>query len=291
MTTQRNKILSARRTQRKRQASHSSASRFMRKKKLIISAIIITIVVSTVAVVAVMNSRHFPMIARYIDYIFYNPKLPESEVYGIDISAYQKDIEWDKIGINYDIFTRRIQRDKSSGRKSVDFAIAKATEGATLTDKYVEINREAIRKAGIKYGAYHFFSLASTAADQAQNFLQNAGLKKGDLAPILDVENIGKLSADELRTMVLEWLDIVERHYKCKPLIYTSASFRNKYLNTKEFEPYSFWIGHYAVDEPASDCDFWQFTDRGFVDGIGEYVDIDAFRRQRKEFNKFIINY
>ena len=292
MTSKPNKILLTTKSRRKKLSKHSSAKLFTRKKKkLVICVVIIALVAALLTTTVLLSSRHYPMIARYIDYIFYNPKLPESEIYGIDVSAYQKDIQWDMVGINYNILTRRIERDKSSGHKKVEFAIVKATEGATITDKKLEMNQKAIRQAGIKYGAYHFFSLTSNASDQANNFLKHSGLRKGDIAPVLDIENIGKLSVEELQTMALEWLRIVEKHYKCKPLIYTSASFRNKYLNTKDFEPYNFWIGHYAVDEPAVSCDFWQFTDKGYVDGISEYVDIDVFRRERKDFNKFILNY
>ena len=194
------------------------------------------------------------------------------------------------MGINYDIVTRRIRKEKSSGRKRVEFAIAKATEGATITDNNLEMNRKGIRAAGLRFGAYHFLSPTSSAKQQAERFIAEAKLERGDIVPVLDVEKIGRLTTDELRALTLEWLIIVGKHYKCHPLIYTSASFRNNYLNSSEFDDYEFWIAHYTSGQPSGECAFWQFTDKGHVEGIDGKVDIDAFRGKRKELNKYIIN-
>lgn len=245
--------------------------------------IILASVVTLLAVLATVGYIYRrPIMKRvkawgWVDFMSKHPVVPMGDAYGIDVSYYQERIKWDKVHLCYDMVTRRMARpSKTTVQREFDFAIAKATEGVTITDRQYARNRDGIREAGILFGAYHFFSTTSNPERQANYFIRVSGLKPGDLRPVLDVEQLNRLTPRKLRTNVLAWLRRVEEHYGCKPIIYTSAKFREDYLSTPEFDDYIFWLAHYGVDTPRGECALWQFTDVGIVPGITEKVDINV---------------
>ena len=114
-------------------------------------------------------------------------------------------------------------------------------------------------------------------------------LKKGDLPPVLDVEVIGKASKTALQDSVSVWLDLVEAHYKVKPILYTSYRFRTRNLHREHFNNYPFWIAHYYVSELRykGDWRFWQHSDVGEVPGIDHEVDLNVFNGDLNELKSF----
>ena len=135
------------------------------------------------------------------------------------------------------------------------------------------------KKNNILRGAYHFYSPQSSAAEQAKFFCKIVQLDESDLPPVLDVEKIGDLSPAQLCKELKIWLRIVEEHYHIKPVLYASFKFRQKYLQTLEFDKNPYWIAHYYVDTLAykGPWHFWQHTDAGKIDGVKGYVDINVF--------------
>ena len=191
------------------------------------------------------------------------------EIHGIDVSHHQGHIDWDKL------------KDRGMIDKfPVRFVMIKATEGSTQTDENFQENFHQAREHGFTRGAYHFYSVHSPAETQAQHFLSQVKLENGDLPPVLDVEHKPKQQTDEeFRTSVLKWLDIVENHYKVKPIIYTYYKFKMKYLNDSIFDQYPYWIAHYYVDsvEYRGRWKFWQHTDAGKLPGIKGNVDLNIY--------------
>ena len=191
------------------------------------------------------------------------------EIHGIDISHHQGHIDWEKL--------------KSHGmidKFPVRFIMIKATEGSTQTDENFNENFQQAREYGFTRGAYHFYSVHSPAESQAQHFLSQVKLENGDLPPVLDVEHKPKQQTnDEFKTSVLQWLNIVENHYKVKPIIYTYYKFKMKYLNDSIFDQYPYWIAHYHVDsvEYRGRWKFWQHTDAGKLPGIKGPVDLNIY--------------
>ena len=191
------------------------------------------------------------------------------EIHGIDVSHHQGHIDWDKL------------KDRGMIDKfPVRFVMIKATEGSTQTDENFQENFHQAREHGFTRGAYHFYSVHSPAETQARHFLSQVKLENGDLPPVLDVEHKPKQQTDEeFRTSVLKWLDIVENHYKVKPIIYTYYKFKMKYLNDSIFDQYPYWIAHYYVDsvEYRGRWKFWQHTDAGKLPGIKGNVDLNIY--------------
>lgn len=191
------------------------------------------------------------------------------DIHGIDVSHYQGDINWDLL-----------RNQGTIDDCPIRFVMIKATEGATKVDEKFEDNFFQAREYGFTRGAYHFYSLHSPAADQARFFIKNVKLEKGDLPPVLDVEHKPKnQTREEFKQSVLEWLNIVERHYGVKPILYTYYKFKTEYLADSVFNQYPYWIAHYYVDsvEYQGPWKFWQHTDAGSLPGIKGPVDFDIY--------------
>lgn len=197
-------------------------------------------------------------------------------VHGIDVSHYQKHIDWQAIAA-----------------QQVEFAFVKATEGETMQDTLFCKNWSEIKDAGIKRGAYHFFRPTASPETQAWNFLAAVNLEDGDLIPVLDVEVLDGVSAEALRNGVRAWLQIVEEFYKIRPIIYTNQKFFNQYL-AGHFQYYPIWIARYSswrkpCLEAGHRWDFWQYGNRGRLHGIAGDVDFNVFRGNREELETFCL--
>ncbi len=201
--------------------------------------------------------------------IFGDPKYPNGyEIRGIDISRYQGEINWRKLQF------ARIDN------CPLRFVLIKSTEGASRIDPYFNKNFYNAREFGFKRGAYHFWSNTSSAKSQANFFIKNTELAKGDLPPVLDVEKLPKnKDVESFQRDLLTWLHAVEDRFHCKPIIYTYYKFKQEYLNTPVFDQYPLWIAHYYTEEMQYEGEwkFWQHTDMGRLPGINGYVDFNVY--------------
>ncbi len=203
------------------------------------------------------------------------------EIHGIDISHHQGKIDWQEL--------------KDHGMIDefpVRFVMIKATEGATKVDENFEDNFYQAREYGFTRGAYHFYSVHSSAKAQAAFFMQKVKLENGDLPPVLDVEHKPKNQTDdEFKQSILQWLEIIETHYGVKPIIYTYYKFKMQYLSDPVFDDYPYWIAHYYVDqvEYEGKWKFWQHTDVGRLPGIKGNVDFNIYNGSMYDLRKMTI--
>jgi lysozyme len=212
--------------------------------------------------------------------IYGEPEYPEGyNVRGIDISHYQTNIKWEKL------------RNASLNNDPVRFIIIKATEGKELFDDDFNDNFFQAKENDFIRGAYHFFVPGINAAEQARFYLHQVHLIPGDLPPVLDIEKTGKLTKKQLQKDVKIWLDIVEKKYGVKPILYTSYKFKKDFLDDPVFNEYPYWIAHYYINklEYKGDWVMWQHTDCGKVDGIKGFVDCNIFNGTVKELEAFTI--
>lgn len=203
--------------------------------------------------------------------------------FAIDLSHHNAgEIVWDSLRVMID--------KKGYSTKSVNaavdiypvsYVILKATEGNNLKDRKFKKNWSDAKTAGYKRGAYHFFRSSKKPAIQAENFIKTVGhLDSNDLPPILDIETIHKgCSVSKLNASIKEWLDIVEKHYGRKPIIYSSESFIKDMLDNDIRTGYPLWVAHYREAQPdRKDWTMWQFTDKAVVYGIEGNVDLNAVK-------------
>jgi lysozyme len=143
----------------------------------------------------------------------------------------------------------------------------------------------------ISKGAYHYFVAGKSGKLQARNFIQMVKLRKGDLPPVLDIEQISGTPIPDLQREVKKWLDETELYYKAKPVIYTNIDFYNNYLKGP-FDEYPLWIAHYLQPEKPRlqrKWMFWQHSESGRVNGIRTPVDFNVFSGDSTDFKNSLI--
>lgn len=242
--------------------------------KLIASAVFIGVLI--IALLQWVQSKKVP----FVHYDAFGIDMPVSySIHGIDVSRYQKKIAW------------RAVKEMNVANIQLQFAFIKATEGQDLTDKQFKANWRQAKRQGITRGAYHFFSPSQDPARQARHFISRVRLTTGDLPPVLDAEVASILPVNVYRQKIDAWLDLVEAHYKVKPIIYTNADFYKKYLGP-QYNDYPLWVAHYyekkqpRINRPWT---FWQHNDRGNVSGIDAKVDFNVFNGDLIAFQALLI--
>lgn len=204
--------------------------------------------------------------------------------YGIDISRYQTDIEWDKIKVLTDAQGRTTNSvNQAKDIRNISYVFIKATEGNSFKDKHFKRHWRNAGKSGIRRGAYHFFRSSKDAEMQARHFIGTVGeLSANDLPPVLDIETIHKgCTYKTLNDKALVWLKTVEKHYGRKPIVYSSASFINDILCKEIKENYPIWVAHYGAASPRCEkWHIWQFADNAIVYGIDGEVDLNVTTEQ-----------
>jgi lysozyme len=202
------------------------------------------------------------------------------KIHGIDVSYAQGHIDWPKV--------RAIDEDSVH----ITFAFIKATEGLLLVDPYFQRNWREAAKAGIVCGAYHYFKPSKNGAAQAKFFLQVAKTEKGDLPMVVDVEELNRVSPEQMRKQLKDYLGYIEKRTRIKPIIYSGISFYTDYLKGY-FNDYHLWVANY--DQPETKLNdgrqwiVWQHSDKATVTGIYHVVDFDAFYGDSSAFQQLII--
>jgi lysozyme len=220
---------------------------------------------------------------HYKEYKHFGIRIPSGyRVHGIDVSRWQRRVDW-----------RRVKK-MEVGNIRIAFAFMKATEGSWLKDPTFDDNWENARDAGLIRGAYHYFLPNISPKDQASKFVKTVRLRSGDLPPVVDVEETRGMTKAQIQKYTKEFLNLLEKHYKIKPILYTNRDFYKRYFaGHEDFKGYRFWIAHYHVtsfDMPGDeDWHFWQHSDRGNVNGINERVDFNVFNGDSADLRRLCL--
>lgn len=195
----------------------------------------------------------------------------ENASFGIDVSKWNKEIDWEKV--------------KAAG---VDFAIIRcgyrgSKTGSLVEDPYFIKNIEGAQTAGIKVGVY-FFTQATTeieAVEEASMVLMLCKGYKLALPVFIDTEGAGGdgradgLSV-ESRTAVCEAFCRTVENAGFNAGVYASKNWFENNLNTEHISDYTIWLAQYSRRATyEGDYDLWQYTSAGTVDGIGTRVDLN----------------
>lgn len=198
------------------------------------------------------------------------------EVKGIDVSAWQGQIDW-----------------KTVAAYGMDFAILRITEAGNVTDKYFERNYTECQKYNIPTGVYKY-SYAMTIAEiqsEARKVVSVLNGRKLQHPVWLDLEYSSQrsLGAESIHKMAEAFEKIITAAgYKFG--IYCNVDW---YMNVicSHLKKYDFWIARY----PANDDgwlqerlrpDFgvgWQYSSKAKIPGINGTVDRSVFYKDYKE--------
>ena len=185
---------------------------------------------------------------------------------GIDVSHHQGRIDWTLLPA-----------------QGVDFAYIKASEGGDFVDPAFASNWAGARAAGVKRGAYHFFTLCRPGADQAANFIATVPAHPESLPPALDLEHMGPcpraIAPAALRAEIATFLRLVEAHYRMPARLYLTREFDETYGISAHFDR-PLWLRS-IVWKPgfgARPWSLWQASNFRRLDGITGRVDWNVAR-------------
>lgn len=211
----------------------------------------------------------------------YNVCLPNGfTVHGIDISHHQGEINWNTLQSLQDSDT------------PLAFVFVKATEGGDHKDSEFQKNFKEAAAHGFIRGAYHFYNPETDPVRQADFFISNVELSKGDLPPVIDIEvKPSRAQQDTFYAQLATFLYRLEAHYGARPIVYTSYKYKERYLSAPEFDRYPLWIAHYHVDQLKyrGEWAFWQHSDRAVIPGIPEKTDLNVFNGSIKDLRKLAL--
>ncbi|MBE6562870.1 MAG: hypothetical protein E7660_03945 [Ruminococcaceae bacterium] len=187
--------------------------------------------------------------------------------YGIDVSKWQKTIDWDAV--------------KSTG---VDFVILKvgSTKGM---DEYFEFNYLGAKSRGLNVGAYYYTYAMSEAeaAAEAETLVSWIKGKTFEYPIYFDIEDPSQevLSKQTRTNMCIAFNTVLENNGYFAG-IYSSKSWLNSSLDRATLSAkYAIWeaswrnSGQADIDKSA-DCQMWQYSATGSVSGISGNVDMDV---------------
>lgn len=201
-------------------------------------------------------------------------------VRGVDVSRYQGTIDWAVLG-----------------RQDIDFAFIKATEGSGSVDAFFADNLAGATAAGLRAGAYHFFSFESPGATQADNVIRTVPARADLLPVVVDVEYYGDFwtnpaPASDVRRELGELLTRLAEHYGKAPILYATVEAYDPYL-AGQFPANDIWIRDVWKEPTLSDgraWTFWQFGDRyrlAGYDGVEPFIDLNVFGGDRAAWDAY----
>ena len=87
------------------------------------------------------------------------------------------------------------------------------------------------------------------------------------------------MGRDNLIEGIRNWINLCEKKYGVKPIIYTGRKFYTKYLKD-EFSDCPLWIASYSNENSINgiEWDLHQFTEKVIVKGVPEKVDGNNFK-------------
>ena len=202
-------------------------------------------------------------------------------IHGIDVSKWQDRIDW------------KLLKAISSENDTIHFRFAfiKATEGILLEDPMFKDNWRNAKENKVIRGAYHYFLPTNNPKFQAANFIRNVEIRKGDLPPVVDIEETNGKSKREIIRQLKIYIKELEKHYKVRPIIYSNINFIENYL-ADDFKNYFFWIAHYYIDKLVVEDDinwiFWQHSDKAILVGSGWNVDVNVFNGGSRDLESIL---
>ena len=195
----------------------------------------------------------------------------EKKKYGIDVSHWQNNINFDAL----------------SKSQSIDFMIIRAGQGINIIDKKFEKNYTLAKRYGIPLGVYLYANAQNVeeARNEANHLVNLMQGKKFELPVYYDVEAQENVDVNTITAMCNEFCKIL-KNAGYKTGIYASKYYlMYKIYPNKLPEDCSIWVASYGKNSGAipndvykysGKYDIWQYTSTGRIDGIDGDVDCNV---------------
>ena len=200
--------------------------------------------------------------------------LQKGKTFGVDVSKYQKNIDWEQI--------------KKAG---VSFVIVRigyrgyGASGALVLDPMFEEHFTNVKNAGLKVGVY-FFSQATTEEEAKEEAFACAYVLNGrklDYPIFFDTEASGASGgsgradglgvADRTKCAVAFCEEVKANGYK--PGVYASTLWYRNRVDLSSLTKYTIWNAHYGVAGSPIDCALWQGTCTARLPGYKGDLDVN----------------
>lgn len=199
------------------------------------------------------------------------------EIYGIDVSHYQGNIDWETVA-----------------KTGINFAFVKAggSEDGIYTESMFEKNYAGAKAAGLNVGAYYFpgskFTSEEAGVADARRFLDIIANKTFEMPVALDLEGTKPEDKDGATIATIAFCKVMEAagYYI---MIYGGDifSFKDR-LNLDELDEFDKWVARYGSEpQYVKSYGIWQYSSTDYVDGITENtVDKDVAYKNYPEIIK-----
>ena len=200
--------------------------------------------------------------------------LQKGKTFGVDVSKYQKNIDWEQI--------------KKAG---VSFVIVRigyrgyGASGTLVLDPMFEEHFTNVKNAGLKVGVY-FFSQATTEEEAKEEAFACAYVLNGrklDYPIFFDTEASGASNgsgradglgvADRTKCAVAFCEEVKANGYK--PGVYASTLWYRNRVDLSSLTKYTIWNAHYGVASSPIDCALWQGTCTARLPGYKGDLDVN----------------
>ena len=200
--------------------------------------------------------------------------LENGKTFGVDVSKYQKNIDWEQI--------------KKAG---VSFVIVRigyrgyGASGTLVLDPMFEEHFTNVKNAGLKVGVY-FFSQATTEEEAKEEAFACAYVLNGrklDYPIFFDTEASGASGgsgradglgvADRTKCAVAFCEEVKANGYK--PGVYASTLWYRNRVDLSSLTKYTIWNAHYGVVSSPIDCALWQGTCTARLPGYKGDLDVN----------------
>lgn len=197
----------------------------------------------------------------------------DNVTFGIDVSKYQSNINWDKI--------------KQAG---VSFAIIRigyrgyGASGNLVKDPMFEEHFTNARNSGLKVGVYFFTQAVNEAEAQEEAQACNWALngRQLDYPIFYDTEassaknGTGRadgLGVEDRTKCTIAFCEEV-KNLGYKPGVYASTTWYRKRIDYNSLRNrYTIWNAHYGVSSSPIGCDMWQGTEKARISGYSGELD------------------
>ena len=214
-------------------------------------------------IVAEKNNKQYKMYVKFDK---------NNQIKGIDVSKFQKNIDWSKV--------------KNDG---IEFAFIRVggrygASGAIYKDEYFNSNIRGALNAGINVGVY-FFTQAITeeeAVEEARYVYNNVKNYNITYPIVIDTEYLSggrhsDISRQQRTNVVKAFCEEIQR-LGYTPMIYSNTNWLNNNLYMNQLSQFLVWVAQYnSVCTYKGRYACWQYTSSGRVDGINGNVDMNIW--------------
>ena len=206
--------------------------------------------------------------------------------FGIDVSEFQDDINWEKVS-----------------KDSVEFVYIRigrrgATTGLLYDDPKFETNYKGARDNGIPVGIY-FFSQAvneEEAIEEAKWVMERIKDRQLDLPIVYDLEEViledeksrlEGIDKKQLTDNALAFMNELKNN-GYDTMFYTYQYWAENFYEMDRLSEIPLWFAQYDVKAPV--CEYpisiWQYSNKGTINGISQPVDLNIMFTRKNDLSE-----